>query len=49
MITIILVIAVLLIFPNILKGTDKRAKERKQKEEFQRTLSEEIKRGRRWG
>lgn len=49
MITLIMIAAVLLIFPDILKKSDERYKEKRKKEEYQRMLSQEIKRGKRWG
>ncbi len=49
MITIILLIGALLVFPSLLKSTDRRYKERKEKTERQMMLREEIKHGKRWG
>lgn len=46
---IFLLIFVLLTMPSLIKSNDEKYKKRKEKEEFQRILREEIKHGKRWG
>ena len=48
MISLIMIFAVLLIFPSLMKDQDRKYRIRKEREWFQRTIREESKRGNRW-
>ena len=49
MITIMMMFAVILIFPSLLKSTGERSRARKQEQKKRDMLREEIKHGKRWG